>query len=97
MVIRIGIDYYVRTQAQARIEASHECARKPLVACVSNDVIDAPVFCNARSVVTAAVVDDEPFDLVESSYLARQRVEGDGNCLGLVKTRNLDNELQSRG
>src|SRR6185312_540526 len=44
-------------------------------------------------IVSGAIVDDQPFDRVETGDLARQLGQRDGQRLGLVKAGDLDDEF----
>lgn len=49
-----------------------------------------------HGLILTAVVDDEPFDTLETEHLARQGVEGEAKGLGLVVAGDLDDEFQDQ-
>ena len=63
--------------AQAGIEPGHEAAREALMRAEIDDVIDAVGARDFDRPVGAAVVDDQPLDLVHARHLARQRLKRD--------------------
>lgn len=94
LVVGIGIDDDIRPPAQAGIKTCHEAACQTLIAGMPDDMIDTIRPRHRHRVVRAAVVDDQPFDGIKSRHFARQGRKGNGQCVGLVVARDLDDELQ---
>ena len=58
------------------------------------DVIDAVFLRNPGCGVAASVVDDQPFDAVETGNGPRQIIQRDRERLGFVIARNLDDQFR---
>ncbi len=76
LVVRIGIDDDVRAGLEARLDARHEGARQTLVMRQGDDVIHSTSARNLIRPIPAAIVDDQPFDTVETRHTTRQRRQG---------------------
>ncbi len=93
LVIRVGVDDHVRSQLQPGVEPGLEGGGQPLVVGQADDVVDAALARYLNRPVGRAVVDDQPFDGVESGYLAGKMAERHRQLCFLVETGDLDDEL----
>ena len=96
LVVGIGVDDHVRAQPQTGVQHGHEAARQPLVAGVAHEVIHAVGAGHRHRVVGAAIVDDQPFDRVETGHCAGQGGQRNAQGFGFVVTGDLDDEFHAR-
>jgi hypothetical protein len=84
------------SELQAGVEPGLEGVGEPLVVREPDDVVDAVLTRDLHCAIGRAVVDDEPFDLVEARDLARKVGQRGGKRRFLVETGDLDDELHRR-
>src|SRR5436309_8235174 len=72
LIVAIGVDDDVGTRAQRRFDAGAECVAESASLRQSHDMRDAMGTCDVRRAVRTSIIDDEPFDAIESAELAGQ-------------------------
>jgi hypothetical protein len=72
LIVRVGIDDDVSTQADTSVKASRKSAGEPAVARHSCDMVNPRVACNDASAVGTTIVNHEYFDAIYPLYAARQ-------------------------
>lgn len=92
LIIGIRIDDDVGPALQAGGEPGHEGAGEAEVGALDH-VIDAAGAGDIGGAVGAAIIDDEPLDGIDAGKRAWQLLQGDGQSLFLVITRNLDDDF----
>ena len=91
LIISIGIDNDVRAQPQASIQAGLECLGQPAVLRMTNNMIHAQGFGYRYRIIMAAVINNQRFQAVNARDTGRQPGQGIRQCLGFIKTGNLNN------
>ena len=71
LIIRVGIDDHVRSQLEAGVQPGDEGPGQPLMPGKTDDVIDPALSGDRRRIVSAAIINDQPFHAVETGNLAR--------------------------
>jgi hypothetical protein len=72
LAVGVGVDDHVGAQLQSGVETRLERRREPAVTGQPYQVIDAVAPRHLHRAVGRAIVDHEPFDLIEARHLARQ-------------------------
>jgi hypothetical protein len=72
LVVRVRIDDDVGAELQRRVETRLERGGQPAVVGQANDVIDPVLAGDLDGAVAGAVVDHQPFDLLDALDFARQ-------------------------
>ena len=93
LVVRVGVDDDVGAQLQAGVEAGLEGGGKALVVGEPHDVAHAARTRDLDGPVRGAVVDHEPFHLVDAGDLARKVGERFGQRAFLVEAGDLNDEF----
>jgi len=94
LVVGVGVDDHVSTRIQTGPQAVHEATCQTLVASVAHHMVHPMGQRHFHRVVGAAVIDDQPFHLVEAGHLSGQLSQGDAKRGGFVVAGDLDDELQ---
>ena len=97
LVVAVGVDDDVGAELQARVEAGLEARREALVVRQPDDVVDAAGARDLDRPVARPVVDDQPFDRVESVDLPREVGKDEREGLLLVEAGDLDDQLHAAG
>lgn len=92
LIIGIRIDDDVGPALHAGGKAGHEGAGEAEVGTLDH-VIDAAGAGDLGGAVGAAIIDDEPLDGIDAGKRPWQLLQGDGQSLFLVVTRNLDDDF----
>ncbi len=71
LVVGVGVDDDVGPELETGVEAGLERGREALVVGQAHDVVDPVGARDLDRAIARAVVDDEPFDLVEAIEIAR--------------------------
>ena len=86
LVVGVGVDDHVGAELEAGVEAGLEGRCQALVVGQADHVVDAGRARDLDRAVRRAVVDDQPFDGVESVDLAGQPAEGQSaSCASSLK------------
>jgi hypothetical protein len=97
LVVGVGVDDHVGAELEPRVKARLKARGQTLVVGQLDDVVDAVVPRDVDGGVAGAVVDDQPFHLVDALDLARQVRQRLGQLRFLVETRDLDDQLHGPG
>ena len=95
LVVGIGVDDDISPQAQAGIQAGLEGGGQPLITGVTHHMVYAQCFGDFDGAVTAAVVYDQDFDLIDAGDMARDSGNGNGQGGFFVMARYLDNQFHA--
>ena len=68
LIVSIGVNNHIGIQPDARVQPSHKGSRKPLILHQTDDVIHSMLSRHVHSVVAAAVIYDQPLNLIETLY-----------------------------
>ena len=90
LVIRIGVQYHIRSEPEAIVQTSHERPSQPLIARVPDYVIHTQLFSDFRRAIRAAIIHHQPLHLVEALNLPRQFCQGDSQGFRFIITGDLD-------
>src|SRR3954452_20950394 len=95
LVVGVRVDDDVGAELERRVEPGLEARGQPLVVRQAHHVVDALLARDLDRAVGRAVVDDQPFDLVEALDASRELAQGGGEGLLLVQAGDLDDELHA--
>ncbi len=91
LIVGIRVDDDVRTFRQTPLQPRHEGIGKAAIDRQVHDMIHAMRPCDLNRAVGAAIVDDQPFDLVHTGNFPGQGGQRLGQGLFFIQARNLDN------
>lgn len=66
LVVGVGVDDDIGAEPQARVDAGHEGVGEAAIAGMAHDMVDAVRARHLGGVVGAAIVNNQPFDAVET-------------------------------
>lgn len=97
LIVGIRIDDYVGPLPYTCVQAQHKNLCQSLISGVTDDMINTVIDCDLAGCIRTAVINDQPFHLVEARHLSGQFRECEGQGFFFVITGDLYYQLHRIG